>query len=117
MKKLALLFVLFSVCSYSQFYTFDKKQIKLDDTWVIEETNGCVVINPYQIAIGENKVITPFNIYKVKNYGKNYRIYYCKNKNKKKVTIVRINKEQDDCKFTLIYASSIIYCKYFLSKI
>jgi len=117
MKKIILLLLVFSTHCFSQVYSFDKKQIRLADSWEIIPTRGVVVLNNHEIAIAENNVIIGFTVYKVKPFGEDYMVYYCTDKNNKQVRFLTVGKNKNKKEFMLIYSAPSVYWKINLVKI
>jgi hypothetical protein len=117
MKKLTLLLFLLSISCFSQVYSYDKKQVKLSDYWVIQQVTGVIVINNYDIAIAENKIITSFVVNKVTVFGDDYKIYYCTDKNNKKVRFLTVGESKNKKEFQLIFSTPSVYWKVDLVKI
>lgn len=117
MKKITLLLFFFSMSCFSQVYKYDKKQVKLSDYWVVQQVTGVIVLNNYDIAIAENKVITSYTVNRVRFFGEDYKIYYCTDKNNKKVRFLTVGESKNKKEFQLIFSTSSVYWKVDLVKI
>jgi hypothetical protein len=118
MKKiLVILLSLYSIHCFSQVYCFNKKQIRIPDSWEIKETNGVVVLNKHEIAIAEDNVILGFTVDRIKPFGEDYLIYYCTDQNNKKVRFLTVGENKNKKEFLLIYSAPSIFWKIDLVKI
>jgi hypothetical protein len=116
-KIIIILLSLFSIHCFSQVYGFDKKQIRLADSWEIKEGTGFVVLNNHEIAIAENNVILGFTVDKIKPFGEDYIVYYCTGQDNKKVRFLTVGQNKNKKEFLLIYSAPSIYWKINLVKI
>jgi hypothetical protein len=117
MKKITLLLLLLSIPCFSQVFNFDKKQIRLADSWEIIPTKGVVVLNNHEIAISENNVILGFTVDKIRPFGEDYKIYYCTDQNNKKVRFLTVGENKNKKEFLLIYSAPSVYWKIDIVKI
>lgn len=78
---------------------------------------GVAVVNSHEIAICENNVVLGFRVTGIKLYGEDYKLYYCVDKDKKKVKFLTVGENKNKKKFQLIFSTSSNYWKIDLVKI